>query len=152
MQLVLYRNTSDVNVIRKNVTELGTLVGTLRGESSVMTPTVLVESDAAIVANYARIPDFGRYYHVTDVTSVRNGLWRLSMRCDPLMSFADGILALPVIAASAQADDSRYMPGPQWATTVKTKTDVVPFPSGLLDTGEYILITSGGIAGSQGGA
>jgi hypothetical protein len=114
-----------------------------------MTPTVLVESDVAVAANYARVPDFGRYYYVTDVTSVRNGLWRLTMRCDPLMSFADGILALPVIVSSAEADTERYMSGGQWVANVKSKTDVVAFPSGLDNDGEFILITAGGISGGS---
>lgn len=149
MNVVLYTNVSDNNVITKNLTEYATYTGTLRKESSVITPTLLIESETPIVANYARIPEFDRYYYITDVVSVRNDLWQVSFRVDVLMSFAQAIKQLPVIVSNAENDDSRYMSGSQWATTVKTKTDVINFPNGLLDTGEYILITSGGIAGSQ---
>lgn len=149
MNVVLYTNVSDNNVITKNLTEYATYTGTLRNESSVITPTLFIESETPIVANYARIPEFDRYYYVTDVTSVRNDLWQVSFRVDVLMSFAQAIKQLPVIVSNAENDDSRYMSGSQWAATVKTKTDVINFPNGLLDTGEYILITSGGIAGSQ---
>ena len=64
------------------------------------------------------------------------------------MSFADEILNLDVIVSyisNGEYPPSVYFSGEQWQTTVKTKTDVINFPSGLLDNGEYILITSGGV-------
>lgn len=149
MQITMYKNYSDNNVISKTLGQPLTLTGSLRNESNVINPTIRIEIDNPALCNYAYIPEFGRYYYITDMRSIRTNLWELSMHVDVLMSFADAIRALPVIVANAESDDSRYMTGEQWATTVKRKTDVISFPSGLLDTGEFILITSGGIAAGQ---
>ena len=65
------------------------------------------------------------------------------------MSFRDAILNLDVIVSDISLGESpvsTYFSGEQWASTVRTKTDIINFPNGLLDNGEYILITSGGVA------
>lgn len=147
MNVVLYTNVSDNNVITKNLTEYATYTGTLRNESSVITPTLFIESETPIVANYARIPEFDRYYYITDVTSVRNNLWQVSFRVDVLMSFAQAIKQLPVIVSNAENDSERYLSGGQWVANVKSKTDIVQFSNGLNSNGEFILITAGGISG-----
>jgi hypothetical protein len=149
MQITMYKNYSDNNHISKTLGQPVTLTGSLRNESNVINPNIRVEVDNPSLYNYAHIPEFGRYYYITDMRSIRTNLWELSMHVDVLMSFEDAIKQLPVIVSNAENDDSRYMSGEQWATTVKRKTDVISFPSGLLETGEFILITSGGIATGQ---
>lgn len=101
--------------------QVADLTGTLRAGSSVVNPSVLVElpsvdanelvgddaelvlgdseeieilgaSDAVPIFNYAFIPEFHRYYFITDSVSVKNRLYMLTMRSDPLMSFKDSIL------------------------------------------------------------
>lgn len=149
MNITLYVNNSERQAISKNLSNGITLTGSLRNESSVINPTILIETTNPSSYNYAYIPEFGRYYFITDMVSVRTNLWRVSMSVDVLMSFAQSILNLDVIVSDASigdADSPTYMSGNVWQTTVKTKTDVIQFPSGLLDDGEYILITSGGIA------
>jgi hypothetical protein len=39
---------------------------------------------------------------------------------------------------------NRYMTGDIWQKTVKYKTDIIQFPQGLNDNGDFILITAGG--------
>ena len=65
--------------------------GTLREESSIIAPTITVEHEGFPNWNYAYIPNFNRYYFITDIVSVRLNLWRISFRVDPLMSFMDHI-------------------------------------------------------------
>lgn len=148
MDIILYVNSSERNAIYKTLTEPNTLTGSLRGESSIINPSFLIETTNPSMYNYCYISEFGRYYFITDITSVRTDLWRIDCAVDVLMSFQDEILALDVTVSDASIGDQRptYMQGDVWQTTVKTKTDVIKFPSGLLDDGEYILITSGGIA------
>lgn len=50
-----------------------------------------------IKANYAYIQEFDRYYYITDIVSVRNDLWQLSMRVDVLMSFKTNIANLNAV-------------------------------------------------------
>lgn len=149
MDITLYVNSSERQAISKSLSNGITLTGSLRNESSVINPTILIEATNPSSYNYAYISEFGRYYFITDIVSVRTNLWRVSMSVDVLMSFAQSILNLDVIVSDASIgdyDSPTYMNGDVWKTTVKNKTDVITFPSGLLDSGEYILITSGGVA------
>lgn len=147
MQFILYKNSSERQAINKTISDAVTLNGTLRSETSVTKPSIMVELENPSAYNYAYIPEFGRYYFIDDMVSVRYNLWRIECSVDVLMSFKNEILALPVIIAdNTSPDQENYMSGDVWATTVKNKTDAIVFPSGLLETGEYILITSGGVA------
>lgn len=148
MDIVLYVNNSERQAINKTLTNGLTLTGSLRNESSVINPTILIETTNPSSYNYAYIPEFGRYYFITDMVSVRTNLWRMSLSVDVLMSFKTQILNLDVIVSDVSLGEpefSTYMEGEQWKSTVKTKTDVINFPNGLLNSGEYILITSGGV-------
>lgn len=145
MDITLYVNHSERQAINKTIDNALVLTGSLRSESSIIDPSIMVQTTNPSGYNYAYIPEFGRYYFITDITSVRTNLWRLDMTVDVLMSFKDAILNLDVIVSDDSGfDQERYMSGNQWQTTVKTKTDIINFPSGLLESGQYILITAGG--------
>lgn len=147
MEIVLYVTGSEKNAITKQLQNGIELSGTLRNESSVINPSILIQIDNPSQYNYCFIPDFNRYYFITDIVSVRNNLWRINMSVDVLMSYQLEILNLDVIVSDESSPDyEMYMNGEQWQSLVKTSTDVISFPSGLLDSGEYILITSGGVA------
>ena len=149
MEIVLYVTGSERHAIIKTLQNGLELTGALRGESSVINPSFIVELSNPSQYNYCFIPDFNRYYFITNITSVRTNIWRIDCAVDVLMSFQTQILNLDVIVSDLSIGESpteTYMQGEQWETTVKDKTDIISFPSGLLDDGEYILITSGGIA------
>ena len=124
------------------------LEGTLRDESSIINPIILISSekeDIPYMYNYAYIPAFGRYYFITDIESVRTGIWRVSMHVDVLMSYKEQIKNLNVIINnSEETGANNYLSGNQWITNVKNTTNIVNFPNGLNDNGEFILITAGG--------
>lgn len=146
MEIVLYVTGSESNALDKVLQNSYELQGSLRSESSIINPTFLVQANNVTQYNYCFIPDFNRYYFITDIVSIRTNLWRVSCRVDVLMSFKTQILNLDVTISDATAPDiETYKNGEQWQALVKTKTDVINFPNGLLDNGEYILITSGGV-------
>lgn len=119
--------------------------GTLREETSVTAPVVLMELENPSGYNYAHIPEFGRYYFIRDMVSVRKGLWRVSMQVDVLESFKNYILDLGVILSDSENTGAEnYLSGDVWKAKVKEKTDIINFPSGLSETGHFILITAGG--------
>ena len=149
MDIILHVNSSERQAINKSLDSGTTLTGSLRNESSVINPSFIIEHENPSGFNYCYIADFGRYYFITNITSIRAGIWKIDCSVDVLMSFKTDILNLDVIVSDLSVGESpteTYMQGEQWSTTVKNKTDIINFPSGLLDDGEYILITSGGIA------
>lgn len=83
--------------------------GTLREESSIIAPTITVEHEGFPNWNYAYIPNFNRYYFITDIVSVRLNLWRISFRCDPLMSFKEIIRETKAMVARNEFDFDLYV-------------------------------------------
>lgn len=73
-------------------------------------------------------------------------MWRVYCERDVLESFKNAIKAQSVILAdTADRGKNFYIPNDAYVTSVKTKTDIVQFPNGLLENGQYILITAGGV-------
>ena len=145
MIITLYNNSSEPNKISKHLTPISTaLSGSLRNESEMVNPVVLIEGNISSLqnANYARIESFGRYYYITEMKSVRNNIVELHLHTDVLMSF--DISAVSGVVVETQNGGNNYLPARNWVRTVKTKTNIINFAGGLLDSGEYILITAGG--------
>lgn len=142
----LFKTASENNRVVKTLTDEKQLSGELRNQTSVLNPSIRIESADNISAyNYAYISEFGRYYYITDIVSVRTNCWIVSLRCDVLMSYKDEIQGLNVILNNTQETGlSNYLASPNWVNLVKTKTDIKVFPSGLSEQGEFILITAGG--------
>ncbi len=89
----LMYNGDEINKISKNPTSRLAVIGTLRDESSIVDPVILIEYNGDLVnVNYAHISKFNRWYFITDITSVRTGLWRVAMHCDVLKTYSEGIL------------------------------------------------------------
>lgn len=145
MIITLYNNSSEPNKISKHLTPVNmALSGSLRNESEMVNPVVLIEGNISSLqnANYARIESFGRYYYITEMKSVRNNIVELHLHTDVLMSF--DISAVSGVVVEAENIGSDYLQGRQFVRLVKTKTDILNFSNGLLESGEYILITAGG--------
>ena len=142
----LFKTASENNRVVKVLTDEKQLSGELRNQTSVLNPTIRIESADNISGyNYCYISEFGRYYYITDIVSVRTNCWVISLRCDVLMSYKDEIQSMNVILNNTQETGlSNYLASPNWVNLVKTKTDIKVFPSGLSEQGEFILITAGG--------
>ena len=145
MKIQLCRNTSEKNKINKNITSGITLSGSLRNESNVVNPSIIINIDNPTIYNYAYIPEFNRYYFITNYISLRTGMWQINLKSDVLMSFKDSILSSEVLINKTEiTGKNNYLSGSNWVNNCKTKTDILTFPHGLLDDGKYILITAGG--------
>lgn len=142
MQIILYNNTSPKNKISKAITQVGIMTGSLRNESNVVSPSIRISGAIMPDFNYAQIPDFGRYYYLKDIRAVRADIWDITLQSDPLMSF--DLTDVSGVVTEAQNGGNNYLPARNWVRTVKSKTDIINFSNGLLDSGEYILITAGG--------
>ena len=145
MNLRLCVNNSEKNKINKDLTAGVTLSGTLRNESNVVNPSIVINIENPTIYNYAYIEDFKRYYFITDYISLRTGIWQINLKSDVLMSFKDSILASSVLINNTEATGkNNYLSGSNWVSNCKSKTDILTFSHGLLTEGQYILITAGG--------
>lgn len=114
-EIQFMNNKDEVNKIDKNPISIITLNGTLKAQTSLVNPAVLIESENVFIdANYAYIPIFKRYYYITDIMSIRNNLWQVSLHCDVLKTFSEGILGSNAIIArqenvyNLRLDDGSY--------------------------------------------
>lgn len=82
--------------------------GTIRGDLDSYSPEISVQQ-TLIGYNYAHISFNNKWYFITDINHLRTGLSVLYLRCDPLYTYKDHILQLPVVAARA-ADRLRQSP------------------------------------------
>lgn len=145
MEIILYNNKSPKNKIGKTLTNQNTITGSLRGETSTSSIQLLLNIVDLNPYNYMYITDFGKYYFITNIISVRTGLWLVSASIDVLESYKNEILQLNVILSDTESVGSKqYRNGACWDVLVKDKTDIISFPYGLLQTGKFILITAGG--------
>lgn len=156
MLIEFMTNLSEPIQVDKTVVSLFTLEGTLRNESPISSPSILIATNDLLNnaprVNYAHIPAFGRYYYIQEITHQRDNLWIVDMVCDVLMSFATNIRNSQAIVENTSLEltnpeiNNRYMSVDSYATAVKRKTDIIQFPQGFGDAPYYILITAGGVA------
>lgn len=145
MDIKLYYNTSDNRCIKKVLTDEFVISGTLREQASVINPEITVTSSSTLRYNYCYIPSLKRYYYINNIISVKNGVWKLVMEVDPLMSFKADILALKVVASkqSSATNGDEYIDDGSLVTDNLMFKTVYNFTGGFNDTPEYILITAG---------
>ena len=146
MQIKFYYNSSEKNKIGKSISRELTMNGNLRDECSVINPTILVEHSNLSNYNYVYIPEFNRYYFITEMTIVRNNLWRISLKVDVLESFKFNILNLSCIVDKQQyenygnnIDDGSYI------NKADSFVEIANYPNGFNSSGEFILIPAGAI-------
>lgn len=87
MIINLYRVSKDVNSTALPGGSAVVLTGALRVPSSVESPVIEIESDSFPDYNYAYIPEFKRYYWVSNRGCSTNRLYVLSLSVDPLATF-----------------------------------------------------------------
>ena len=96
--------SSEKRALDKSFSAVTTATGTLRNESNVVNPSILIEVGVGTIAtcNYMEIPTFGRKYYITDMTSMGDNLTLVSGHCDVLATYAEEIRSnTAVISRSA---------------------------------------------------
>ena len=103
MEIQLYKYHGEENVIDKSLMLISvtTLTGTLRDGSNLLTPSIMIEDNDNLILidkpNYCYIPEFNRYYYITNVSIYRNVLRLLSLKVDVLYSFhKEPLLSTPL--------------------------------------------------------
>ena len=143
MNILLYKTTNANNDLNKTISDKVELVGALRDASSIIAPSILIQSNP-IGYNYAYIPEFGRYYYIKNITAFRKGAYIVDLKCDVLMSFKDEILEMSGIV-------SRLTTGNPYVQrdvlcSVKETHRRIDFPdTPFTRNGTYVLIAKGGV-------
>ena len=146
MRLVTYRNESEPERVDKTLVQLSEIEGSLRSPTSIITPVFTVQGQLDMpnlaTLNYIYVPDFKRYYFVTDVRGIRTGLWEISARVDVLTSFKDQIRAQKAIIRRQENAWNLYLNDGSFRVYQNPTIVTKPFPSGFGPL-EFVLAVAG---------
>lgn len=146
MTLTFYNNSSEVNKIGKALTELTSLEGTLRQGTSILNPVVRINRALSVEemkSNYLYIPEFERYYFITNIESVRNNIWDISASVDVLETYKLQILENTCVIARQENLWNMYLNDGQFKVYQNPNIVTKTFPSGF-STQSFVLAVSGG--------
>lgn len=145
INIKLQTNLSEPRRVDKDLTDVTTLAATLRDDTSLQDPVLLVEADLTTLAavNYLTIEVFGRSYFVTGMTSIATGLTEITAHVDVLSSFKTQIRENRAIIARQENEWNLYLNDGAFKTYQDPMVMTAPFPSGF-NTYEFVLAVAGG--------
>lgn len=144
----LMYNGDEYNKIDKSPVSRLALEGTLKEETSIVDPVILIEYDGTLNnVNYAHISEFNRWYFITDITSVRSGLWRVAMHCDVLKTYSEAILGSSGVIARQENAYNLYLNDKSFKAYQYSNIVTKVFPNGF--TTQAFVLAMMGSQGSQ---
>lgn len=145
MQIVLYKNSSENNVIGKNLTQIKTLECNFKNDVSIINPNLVLYYEAALLsANYCYIPNFNRYYYIDEIIPITGDRSVIRCKVDVLESFKNDIKSLTAIINKQETIADKFIDDGSWIVENKDFLQSYNFSNGFNDSGEFILITAGG--------
>ena len=146
MTINFYINTSEKEKFDKSLTNEKSLTGFLKQGSSVINPIITVEIENPSQFNYCHIPQFHRYYFISDTVNVKNNIWEIHMHVDVLSSFKSQIRANKAIVEKSEqtASSNEYFnDGSTFYHDSREYNEIAMFQRGFDTAPSYILITAG---------
>ena len=147
MEVILYKNSSENNVIGKSLAQVKSVECNLKNDVSVINPTLVLNYTANILnSNYCFIPKFNRYYFIDEIVPITADRCIVKCRVDVLESFKDDIKSLTVILDKAQSiyKSNKYLDDGSFIVENKDFNTIHNFPNGFNEEGTFILICAGG--------
>lgn len=138
MEIILYKNSSDLNVIEKDLTKLGEKEILLKKDFNLSNPTLYFKTFID-ECNYLFFPDLNRYYLIKN--KIKTSLWKIEIETDVLMTFKD-VLYSSTIELS-KTDNANYFDG---SLNFDVRTEVLKYESDVEveEKETTILVTVGG--------
>ena len=144
MEIILYYNDSEKIKLDKELTKIGSIEGRLFQNTSITKPSIMFDLDTAVFsANYLYIPQFNRYYFITDVVNVSANKWQIQARVDVLTSFKSAIRENTAIIERQENEYNLYLDDKYYRAYQNEDVQYKKF-SGSLPTDKYILVVNGG--------
>lgn len=144
MEIILYYNDSEKIKLDKELSQIGTIEGRLFQNTSITKPSIMFDLDTSVFsANYLYIPQFNRYYFITDVVNVSANKWQIQARVDVLTSFKSAIRENTAIIERQENEYNLYLDDKYYRAYQNEDIQYKKF-SGNLPSDKYILVVNGG--------
>lgn len=152
MEVRFYRNTSHYKKVdkRAGLALIATADCNLLDSTSVINPTLIVDKSLLgnlANVNYMYIPDFGRYYFVTNMEAIPGGMAGISGEVDVLTSNANKILGLRCQISRQEFDFNMDLPDPDIPVMVERQLSFLNFnktPFSTNPPGRHFVLTVSG--------
>lgn len=144
MLITLMHTDSEYNALNKNTEDIANIYGVLREGSSIIDPVINMSNIDNYIGNvnYAFIPNFNRYYFVTNIESVQNNIWKISMHVDVLYTYRHEIENNKAIIERNEIDYDLKLNDGLFKTQQNPRIAQFPFPHGF-DTWNFVLAIAG---------
>lgn len=147
MNIKLMYNKSEIERVTKDLEVISDITGSLKDGTSIIDPKIIIQGTPAttqqiVSSNYMYIEDFGRYYFINDISSVRTNLWEVSCHVDVLQTYADQIKAQTAIIQRQENKWNLYLNDGSFKVYQNPNVLTKPFPSGFTTT-EFVLAVAG---------
>lgn len=141
----LQSNTSDIRKLDKDITDILSLDGVLREQTSIIDPVIRLEADLSelVGCNYMTIDAFGRSYFITDIKSITDTIVEVSGHVDVLSTYKGAIRRNNAIIKKQYKDYNLYLNDGSLKIYQDPRVQCKAFPSGF-NTQEFVLAVAGG--------
>lgn len=133
----LYKNHSENNDVQKVITDKTTINGVSRGSVDVLHPEIELSGYVVNDYNYCYIRELSRYYYIEKIVPAPNGITKLSMSVDVLMTYIDDIRASHGLITKQRVYNPYY--GDNEVDSRVTVRKLV-FDDQFNHTGEFVLV------------
>lgn len=124
MNIFFYTSSAEPNSFPKVLGEAIRYQGELRNECDILNPVLTIEGlNPDTTFNYCYIPDFKRYYFITESSVVRTGLIQFNLHVDVLQSWSKEILELEAIISRNEYDFNNHLEDtrvPAWSNNLSS--------------------------------
>lgn len=148
--IILYHMGEPKIKVDKSPEEIGTTRGTLKNESAILNPVILLDYDLQDIrfCNYVFITAFNRYYFVEDIVSIRKNIVELHCHVDVLKSYATHILRNEAIVKRNEGLHNLNLNDGFFKIYQNPNVVVYEFENGFT-THEWVLAMAGNTGGIQ---
>lgn len=142
--IILQRNDSERESLTKKITNIKTVSGVLKTETSIIDPVIMIECNLneVVNCNYMTITAFKRKYFVNNIRSIRAGLVEFSCHCDVLSSFDSYIRGNTAIIKRQEKKWNLYLNDGSFKVYQNPIVLTKSFPSGF-SAQEFVLAIAG---------
>ena len=129
----------------KNLNPPVTFQGSLKENTSVIDPVITIESPVNVVCsyNYLYIPDFNRYYFITNVIAITDTLTQINLHVDVLMSFKDYIRSNIATTRRQENDWNLYLNDGSFRTYQYKTVGTYKFSNGFPKDNDLVMAIAG---------
>lgn len=146
----VYITESEPERVEKKLGSSLSLDAVLLDNVSVLRPSFTIRGSANLAKyNYVYIPDFQRYYFITNITSMRNLLWKVDCRVDVLMTYRAKLKQTDAIVTRNEKTWNLYLNDPYFKTTNKRLVQTYNFPYSFSRQQSYVLALAGSGSGGS---